>query len=298
VDLDATTDELYGLRPDEFVGARDARVKQARTNGDRGLATALTKLRRPTVAASLANLLVRERPAEITALAELGEAMRAAQRQLAGSDLRELSRQRQTTIAALAAEARRLARERGQDVAEASVQELQMTLEAALASADAARELRTGRLINALQFTGFDGIELAADVRAPTNEMLEPRATAKVAAEPPAKDLANAADRRRQEQRAKAEMARQEFAAASAAADKELETQTRRGARLEEDLATLAGQISELERQIALARANETQLRRQHDQAETAHNVATRNARSARQRLEKAEARIGEIDRS
>ena len=35
MDVDAVTDELYGLPLDEFTGARNAYVKQARQDGDR-----------------------------------------------------------------------------------------------------------------------------------------------------------------------------------------------------------------------------------------------------------------------
>ncbi len=57
VDLDTVGTELYGLRPTEFTAARDAQAAAARRGGDRELAAAIKKLRRPTPAAWLVNLL-------------------------------------------------------------------------------------------------------------------------------------------------------------------------------------------------------------------------------------------------
>lgn len=48
MNLDDVADELYGLDPGEFVAARSARVEAAREAGDRALATAIGKLRKPT----------------------------------------------------------------------------------------------------------------------------------------------------------------------------------------------------------------------------------------------------------
>jgi hypothetical protein len=79
VDLDAVADELYGLTPGEFTTARQARAADARQTGDRDLAAAIGKLRRPTTGAWLVNLLRRERTDELMALLNLGEVTRQAQ---------------------------------------------------------------------------------------------------------------------------------------------------------------------------------------------------------------------------
>lgn len=59
VDLDAVAVELYGLTPDEFTAARNQLAK----NVDGAAAAAIRALRKPTLAAWLANLLVRTDPA-------------------------------------------------------------------------------------------------------------------------------------------------------------------------------------------------------------------------------------------
>ncbi|MFZ2174352.1 MAG: hypothetical protein WAW17_10000, partial [Rhodococcus sp. (in: high G+C Gram-positive bacteria)] len=78
--LDDVADELYGLDPGEFVEARKARVAAAKQDGDRDLATAIGKLRKPTTVGWLVNLLARQLPHEIDSLLALGEALRDAQR--------------------------------------------------------------------------------------------------------------------------------------------------------------------------------------------------------------------------
>ncbi|MFE2631832.1 hypothetical protein ACFXDP_28475, partial [Streptomyces sp. NPDC059374] len=59
VDLDAVADELYGLRPEQFTAARNERVAAARSAGNRKLADAIGRLRRPSLSAWASNTLVR-----------------------------------------------------------------------------------------------------------------------------------------------------------------------------------------------------------------------------------------------
>lgn len=82
MDIDEVADELYGLDPAEFVEARKARVTQARKEGDRELATAIGKMRKPTLVAWVVNNFAREEPEQLEELLELGEALRDAQRHL------------------------------------------------------------------------------------------------------------------------------------------------------------------------------------------------------------------------
>ena len=89
--FDAIADELYELPPDEFVPARDDRVAAAKEAGDRDLARALGRLRRPTKAAWLANLLARHRTEQLDGLVALARGLAQAQQELDGSALRALS---------------------------------------------------------------------------------------------------------------------------------------------------------------------------------------------------------------
>ena len=65
VDLDEVADELYALPPDEFIPARKAREDEAKADGDKALAKEINALPKPSTAAWVCNLLVREARDEI-----------------------------------------------------------------------------------------------------------------------------------------------------------------------------------------------------------------------------------------
>ena len=168
MDLDTVADELYGLAPAEFTPARDARVAEAVRAGDRGLAAAIKSLRRPTRSAWLVNTLVRQRREQVDELLDLGDTMREAQQQLAGEELRQLSRRRHEVVSALAQQAREVAREAGQPATDEMVLELESTLEAALADPAASEAVRSGRLTAALSYSGFGSVDPGASAVAGT----------------------------------------------------------------------------------------------------------------------------------
>lgn len=145
MDLDGTINELYALPRDEFIAARAARVKQARAEGDELGAKRLGRLRKPSVAAWLANQLARAHPAEIGELLELGGQLRRAHARLDGRELQQLSRERQRLMQGL----RKLAQTIG-PASEATLRQLDESLIAALADPDAAEDLRAGRLESAV----------------------------------------------------------------------------------------------------------------------------------------------------
>ena len=155
MDFDEIADELYGLPPEEFTSTRDERVAAAREAGDRELATKIGKLRKPTQAAWLANLLTRNRGAELDGLLGLAASLRDAQRSLDGETLRTLSTQRNQLVSAMSRQGRALARAAGHVVAESVERELSDILEAALADPEVAKEVRSGRLTKTLRYSGF-----------------------------------------------------------------------------------------------------------------------------------------------
>ena len=65
--------ELYGLAPDEFTAARNALVKATKDAGDHPASDALKALRKPALAAWLANQLLRTEPDQVNDLIELGD---------------------------------------------------------------------------------------------------------------------------------------------------------------------------------------------------------------------------------
>jgi hypothetical protein len=150
--LTAVVARLYAVPPEEFVAVRAEEVAKARKARDTGLAGAIGKLRKPTLAAWLVNLLAHERPDLVAELLELGSELRAAQRELRGGELRELSTRRRSTVGALAKEAARLA---GPGRGNLPLQEVEGTLAAALADATVAAAVQEGALTKSLEYTGF-----------------------------------------------------------------------------------------------------------------------------------------------
>src|SRR5437762_2833178 len=103
VDVDEAAERLYALAPEDFTASRDDLAKQA----DGASRKAVKGLRKPTVAAYVVNLLVRERAGDIDALLDLGEAMRTAMS--SGGDLRGLAEERRGLVADLVAAAAEVA---------------------------------------------------------------------------------------------------------------------------------------------------------------------------------------------
>jgi hypothetical protein len=150
VDLDTVAVELYGLTPDEFTAAQNQLAKTACGP----LGAAIKALRKPTLAAWLANLLVRADPDGVNALTELGYDLRAAHLSADGAKLRALTPQRHTVVKQLVASAIAEARDLGRTATPAAVDRLTETLDAALIDPGAAQLLRTGQLTSALRHSG------------------------------------------------------------------------------------------------------------------------------------------------
>jgi len=164
VDLDQAAGELYALPPSRFTAGRDALVVEARQAGNRSVADAIKKLKKPTLSAWLADLLALRRPEAIDGLIALGASLRTAQRRLDGEELRRLTHVRHEQVAGLLHDASQLAREAGERVSDPALVELQNTLEAAVADDKAAAAVRSGRLARPLQHSGLGFVD--ADVSA------------------------------------------------------------------------------------------------------------------------------------
>ncbi|MCG5471834.1 hypothetical protein LADH09A_005869 [Micromonospora sp. LAH09] len=149
--------QLYRTPPDRFVAARDAAVADARRAGDPTTARQLARLRRPTVAAWLVNLLAIRRPELVADLVELADELRTAQRELRGPRLRELSAQRRAVVGALVAEVRKLAAAEpdAPPGGRLPLAEVEATLNAAFSDAEVAEQVRAGRLLRAASYAGF-----------------------------------------------------------------------------------------------------------------------------------------------
>jgi hypothetical protein len=266
MDLDAAADELYGLPPsdlDGFAARRAELAAQARSAGDRELASRIGKLRKPVQAAALANALVRAQPAAVAELQDLGEALRDAHRHLRGAELRELSQRRQQVLARLTALGARGAAGR---VGDTVLGQLRATFEAAIADQAAQEAVLSGRLTAALSYSGFGEVDLTDAVALPRRLAAVPApeapAAGPAAAEPPARGHTERALAR----------ARQAHTAALDGLDGAvLELERVRGAERE-----LSGRIDGLERELAQAQQERDRVRQRVADAERAQARAER----------------------
>jgi peptidoglycan hydrolase CwlO-like protein len=156
--LHEIAEQLYGLVPDEFTEARTKAEKEARASGDRELAAAVKALRRPALPAWAVNQLVRERADLVHQVVALGESLREAQSLLQGNALRELTRQRRRLVAAVTAQVKEVAAERGQRLSDAATRQVEETLQAAMADPRAAEALASGLLAQPLSSTGLESL--------------------------------------------------------------------------------------------------------------------------------------------
>lgn len=155
--------DLYRLAPEDFTAARDAAAKQAKAGGDDEEAKILKALRRPSVAAWLVNGLVDREPELLEQLLDLGPALAQAQAAGAGDALRELGAQRRALVGAVVDRAVALAE---RSVTTSVRDEVAGTLEAGLSDPASADAVRSGRLVRALSYAGFGGVDLDGAVAA------------------------------------------------------------------------------------------------------------------------------------
>lgn len=160
MDLATAARELYGLRPDGFTAARNEYAARARAGGHRELADEVKRLRRPTTAGWVLNLLAREDREELEAVVELGGRLRDAVGVLAADQLRALDRQRRELTRAVAARGAGLAEATGQRVAAPVLAEVEESLRAAMVDERAGRALLTGVLVDAFSSTGLEPVDL------------------------------------------------------------------------------------------------------------------------------------------
>ena len=261
--LESIADELYALDPADFTAARNQAAKQAKDDGDKALSEQVKALKKPSAAAWVVNLLVREDPDEVTQMLDVGEALQRAQSDLDGDALRELNRQRRKLIAVMAQKGRSFARDHGVKVSGAVAEQVEQTLHAAMVDSDAAAAVRTGMLVEPLAPEGFGGLKVANAMahtalgqdgsRGPSTSGPKPRkgASRKTGLHAvPEKDP----EERRREELAKA---REEAAAVVATAEVELaEARTELDAReqavsdLQAACLQVNGEIDELKRRI------------------------------------------------
>ena len=283
-------DELYGVAPADFVATRKALAARAKADGDPAAAKAIAALRKPNQSAWLVNLLVREHPEQIATLIDLGAAMRRAQSRLAAQDLKALSAQRQQLVRALAGQAYDLATDLGEKVSRSVVNQVEDTLSAALADPDCAEQVRGGRLLGPLQYSGFGPAGLTLVPAA------EPEPTADDADDDEARARRRAQvehARRVQEATAAVTVAQRAVAKAEHAADalaKSLEKAERAAGQAHATLEELRASLAEAEDAASRAQARADDTRRALDENARAADQARSELARAQELLDRLEA--------
>jgi hypothetical protein len=281
MDLDAVATELYGLAPADFTNIRDARASEAQRAGDRELARAIGKLRRPSVSAWLANVLVRESGDQVQSMLDLGAAIRQAQARLSKDELRKLQRERRRAIAALLDDAADLARERGESISSAAARDLEATLEAALLDPEAAAVLKAGFLTTGLRYAGLgwsgatDDRSLSADTSEP--ETMVGRAEESVPGLPEAD----------QPLRLAVAEAQREAESHLAEAGREADEGKRRVEEAARDRDVWRRKVAELEQQLGYAQEEAQKAERRVTDAKEALGLSEQRMRAAKVRLDR-----------
>lgn len=159
MDFEEAADAVYAAPAADFIATRNELAKQLKAAGDPLGSTRLKALRKPTVAAWIANLVARELPDQLDDLLALGDEFREATADLDGERLRELTPRRHQLLDQLAKEAARLAGDAGQKISPDVGQKLRETLDAALVDPAAGDAVREGRLSSALRHVGFGVVD-------------------------------------------------------------------------------------------------------------------------------------------
>ncbi|HWM34073.1 MAG TPA: hypothetical protein VNR36_07520 [Pseudolysinimonas sp.] len=283
-DLGSIAGELYALDLDAFTAERNRRARELRTT-DRALSDAVGALPKPSAAAWLVDQLVREEGEVVAAALALGPGLRAAQAALDRDALRELGAERRRALGAVADAARRVAERRGRPLSSSVADEVEQTVVAAIADADAEAAVRSGRLVRTLVSIGADPVDLDGAVAAP-GEALAERGAAAVPRRPvraaPRPDPAAAA-------RAELERARQaerEAETALEAADDALTAAVERHGELVEERDAALAEYERLERAVGDAERARREAIRERDRA-------ARRAEGAARVVGRAEGKLG-----
>jgi hypothetical protein len=287
--LREVAEELYGLRPEEFTGARTAAEKEARSAGDRELAAAVKALRRPAVAAWAVNLLGRQRSELLTQVVSLGDSLRQAQAQLQGDELRELTRQRRRLVAAVTAEARAVAETHGQRLSESAVRQVEETLQAAMANPEAAEAVLSGLLTQPLSSTGLESLTGEA-LAVPLGTRRPPTAPVTEAPAPPTLTVVRDDGRELREAEERAAEADDTLRSATKARD----SQEKKRAKAEAKLLQLEAELEELRRKVVEAEQATEAAAAKLSRHQASLEDADAEVRAARSEAEEAAA---EVDR-
>ena len=294
----ALADELYALPAASFTPARDARVKELRTQ-DRELAARVKALRKPSTAAWVVNLLVRRDAEQVDQVLQVGAALREAQRSLDGDELRALTRQRRQVTAAVTTQARSLAADEGVRVTESVAEQVEATLTAAMVDEGAAEAVRSGLLVAALSANGVEAADVAAALAVPEalgfsaqpREAVAPERPRLRVVPPPEPDVAAARETRRA-----AEKALREAESVVRKAEQSHRKAGRSFEKLRAAALQLQAELDDLRRQVAERETRAEELEEETADAEETVDEAAAGLEEAVAERDAARADLAELD--
>ncbi len=292
MDLGAVADELYALPPQEFVAARDAQARELRPD-DRGLASAVGTLRRPTPAAWAINLLARD--GLVDELDAVGGRLRTAQETADRQAITALSRERRELVRELARRAGDLAAEAGHPLSPAVLDGVAETLQAALADPDAAAAVRSGRLLRGLESVGFEPVDLEGAVAVPEGAAAERAAIAPRTGRGSGPRAVTDPDAELRRARHDAETAIGDARRAVERAENGIRELADRAAELDRRREELETEVADLERDLRDTRRGLAEAERELQRLDRDRGAAERRADGARAALHRAEERRARI---
>lgn len=271
-DFDEVAEELYSGAPEEFVATRNRHERQAKQAGERDLAARIHALSKPNATAWLANQLARQHAEELRSLVELGAGLREATRNLAGDELRTMSRQQHELVYALVQQCRQIAHAVGRTVSDDTTRGLQQILHAALADEQVADLLIAGRLTETIRRSGLGDGDTGP---VGSVQRKAPRATARTAAKATLSDPAKL-------KRAENELAEADKAVTDAT--KERDDAAQRVSAAKEVVEKAAGRTEQLQQQLDEARNTQAEVEKEYHAQRIALDRADRSLRDATQR--------------
>jgi hypothetical protein len=290
-DLLDVADELYGLPLADFTPARDAKAKELKGTE---LAASVKALKKPTLAAWVANMLVRHETEQVDQVLAVGAALRDAAQSLDGKELRELTKQRRQLTAAVTTQARRVSLALGTKVTDAVADQVEATLTAAMLDPDCAKALRSGLLVTHLSATGVGESVAGAAVALPEALGFAATSAPPIPDEPAGRpDLKVVPDPDADAKKlAAAEAALAAAESAEEAARSACEETEQAVTDLEARSLQLQGEIEEHQRQIAELEGRSEEVEEELDEAEEARTDARTALRKAEQAREQAAAAL------
>jgi hypothetical protein len=154
---DAEIDSLFALPLGEFTAARNELAKQLRKD-DPGAAEEVRQLAKPSMPAWAVNQLVRQEPKLVEQLLEHGEALQKQTLRGSVEALRDSQRRERENVRELVGRAEALLEAAGHSPSAQTLERVSATLTAG-AQTEAGREaLRSGRLSEELEPTGFEAL--------------------------------------------------------------------------------------------------------------------------------------------